>query len=148
MRVLEEEGLVQRKQGLGTFICQQQRLIKSSLDVNEGVTEMIEGRGMVPGSQNTQVYEIEADKKLAEKLELTPGSPLVCIERVRTADGQCVAYTPTTCPNHFFRVDDVPGIVSGSLYTYIEEHMGLQLADSLLTISPVKANKKLAKYWR
>lgn len=145
MRILEEEGLIQRKQGLGTFICHQQRPIKSSLDINEGVTEMIEGRGMTPGAQDTNFYEIVADKKLAEKLELEPGAPLVCIERVRTADGQKVAFTTDYLSESFFKMVDVPNIVSGSLYTYIEESMNIHLADSLLTISPVKANKKLSR---
>ena len=145
MRALVEEGLIQRKQGIGTVVCNAQRPIKSTLDINEGVTEMIKGRGMVPGAQDTKVYEVVADKRLAAKLELKPGTPVVCIERVRTANGQKVAFTKDYLPESLLGKADVPQIVDGSLYSYIEDVLGIQLADSVLTIKAVKAKKELAR---
>ena len=73
MRVLEEEGVVRRKRGIGTLICDTHNLIRSTLDINESVSEMILGKGMNPGSKDCRLDRIYANQEVAEKLKaMTP----------------------------------------------------------------------------
>ena len=144
MRVLEEEGVVRRKQGIGTLICDATNPIRSSLDINESVSEMILGKGMQPGSKDTKIDEIQAGKELADRLNLKPGAPVISLTRVRTANGISVAYTidflPLSVIPDTFR-KDFPG---GSLYTYMEDTLAIELTNSMLQIQPIKAPKSIA----
>ncbi len=145
MRVLEEEGVIKRKQGIGTLICDTKNLIRSTLDINESVSEMIIGKGMKPGSKDTTFQKIAADKQLAKKLNLTPGDPVISLTRVRTANDSPVAYTIDFLPLALVPDNFPQDFKSGSLYTYIEERLGLELSNSMLKIYPTKAPNSIAR---
>ncbi len=146
MRALEEEDVVIRKQGIGTFVTQGNYPIHSTLDLNEGVSEMIKGKGMVPGSLDTRIEEIPADKKIAKRLSAEPGETLFVIKRIRTANGAPVAYT-----EDFLRKGLIPErqekayLEEESLYGMLEQRLGFELGTSMLRLKPVKADKTLAE---
>ena len=138
MRILEEVGLVRRKQGFGTIICDSTNLIRSTLDINESVSEMMIGKGMKPGSQDIQIENIQANKDLAKKLNLNVGNQLISLTRVRTANGIPVAYTIDFLPLGIIPETFFQDFLGGSLYTYMEETLGIELTNSMLQIQPIK----------
>jgi len=145
MRVLEEEGVIRRKQGIGTLICDNKNLIRSTLDINESVSEMIIGKGMKPGSKDIKFQKIAADKQLAKKLNLTPGDPVISLTRVRTANDSPVSYTIDFLPLALVPENFSQDFKSGSLYIYMEERLGLGLSNSMLKIQPIKASNSIAR---
>lgn len=145
VRVLEEEGIVRRKAGVGTFICSSSNSIRSTLNINEGVTEMIIGRGMKPDTKDMRVEKVKASDIVAGELGLTPGDLVTSITRVRLADGIPVAhiidFLPLTIlPETFFQE-----YTGGSLYEYLEKKLGIKLANSMLFIRPTTAVKSVAR---
>jgi GntR family transcriptional regulator len=145
MRVLEEEGVVKRKQGIGTLICDATNPIRSTLDINESVSEMILGKGMKPGSKDTKIEKIQADTELAQRLNLNVDIPLISLTRVRTADEIPVAYTVDFLPLGIVPETFFQDFACGSLYTYMEERLGIELTNSMLQIQPIKAPKSIAQ---
>jgi GntR family transcriptional regulator len=91
--ILEQEGLVFRKQGLGTFVLHALSGLTNNLNANFGVTDMITAAGKAPGTSRLEVSENVADEIIAATLCVAPGSRLVKVERTRTADSQPVAHT-------------------------------------------------------
>lgn len=146
LRVLEEEGVVRRKQGLGTFVCDTSDVIRSSLDLNESVSEMIIGKRMRPGSRDTKIEKIEATSKLAEKLGLKQGAPVISLTRVRTADDVPIAYTIDYLPMHIVPDTFLTDFDGSSIYTYLEEQLGVELTNSLLEIKSLKAPATIARF--
>jgi len=144
MRVLEEEGVVRRKQGIGTLICDATNPIRSTLDINESVSEMILGKGMKPGSKDTKIEKIQADTEVAQRLNLNVDHPLIALTRVRTADEIPVAYTIDFLPLGIIPEAFFQDFAGGSLYTYMEESLGIELTNSMLQIQPIKAPKSIA----
>lgn len=144
MRVLEEEAVVRRRQGVGTFISDSHDRIHSTLDMNEGVSEMIIGRGKRPGSRDTKIEEIKASRKLADQLNVKPGDPIISLTRIRTADDVPVAYTMDFLPLGIVPPTFSQDFRGGSLYTYMEELLGIELTQSMLRIQPIKAPKSMA----
>jgi GntR family transcriptional regulator len=85
---LEHEGLLDRRQGAGTFVSgqplvKQLQLMSFSEDMRE--------RGLVPSSEVLSVKEMGANAKLAQKLKLTPGAPLLEVKRLRFANDEPMA---------------------------------------------------------
>jgi len=94
LRVLEEDGLVARRHGVGTFV--RDHPILKNLNFNFGITEMIESAGLTSGTSHLAIQSETADHEKAEQLGVALGTPLVTVERVRTADGRPVVYSLDT----------------------------------------------------
>jgi GntR family transcriptional regulator len=144
MRALEDEELVVRKQGVGTYVTHNELLISSTLDLNEGVTEMIRGKGMVPGSRDVCIEKIKPNRKIVEALGLNNADSVYLIKRVRTANGVPVAYTQDFIPAKIISDEMLEQLGEGSLYSLLENRMNIQLAASVLRVKPVKATKTMA----
>ena len=144
LRALEEEGLVAKKQGLGTFVKTTAQRIKSILDVNYGVTEMIKNMGFRPGTQEKNVEEVFADSHMGKALNVKEGTKIIALERVRTADKIPVAYTldmipVTVLPN----MNDLKDL-GESIYDFLQEKCNINLSSSMARLFSTKATRKLA----
>lgn len=144
LRALEEEGLLARKQGVGTFVKARSHRIKSILDINYGVSEMITNMGFRPGTQESKVEDMTADAHLAKVLNIAEGAKVITIERVRTADGIPVVYTLDMIPVSIVKdINDIQNL-DGSVYDYLEQKCHVILSSSLARLFPTKAIQKLA----
>src|ERR1044071_2758103 len=90
LRVLENDGLVARRHGIGTFV--RNLPIIKNLNFNFGLTEMIESAGLKPGTSNLSFRKETADEEKAKQLAVSVGTALITFERIRTANGRPVVY--------------------------------------------------------
>lgn len=91
--ILEQEGLVFRKQGRGTFVLRAMSGLTNNLNSNFGVSDLIIAARKTPGTTGVDVSEQAAGERLAASLDIEADSPVIRIERTRTADGRPVAHT-------------------------------------------------------
>src|SRR5574339_565823 len=96
LRMLEDDGLVARRHGVGTFV--RNHPILKNLNFNFGITEMIESAGLQSGTSHLAIQSESADQEKAEQLGVAVGTPLVTVERVRTANERPVVYSLDTLP--------------------------------------------------
>ncbi|MET7970495.1 GntR family transcriptional regulator [Micromonospora sp. NPDC005305] len=148
--VLEQEGLVVRRQGHGTFVMSSVVELPNILNVNTGITDMIRAAGKRPDTKQTSVRQSVADERLAEALGVEVGAPVTVIERIRTADDQPVALT-----RDFVRTDRLSArgvsaqrleeFVGGadSLYSSLAE-IGIPVTYGVAKVLPARATKHLA----
>lgn len=127
-------GTAYRVQGRGTFVAEPPIVYADAL---KGFTEDVEARGMVPGARVLAQDLVEADAALAAALERQPGTPVVLIHRVRTADGQPLALEWSYLPS-----DDFPGLErarlrDASLYALLRERYGVTLGTASQRVSAV-----------
>ena len=92
LNTLVQEGLIIRRQGIGTFVTSNKPLLRNNLHINLGATEIIESMGLEPGCTYMKCEIVSAEDKTADLLDLTPGTNVIFLERVRTADGQPVVF--------------------------------------------------------
>lgn len=145
LRSLEEDGFVTRVQGSGTFVTHRPRM-KNNLDVNFGVTQLIRSMGMRPGSEHARIFEAAARPEEARLLAIPEGSPLICLERVRTADGQPVVLSVDMVPRE--RLGDRPDLLEevgdGSVYQLLERELDIVIRQGVAAIRPANADNELA----
>jgi GntR family transcriptional regulator len=149
LRSLEEDGFLTRTRGAGTFVTHRPRL-RNNLDVNFGVTDAIRGAGMEPGSEANQAVERTASPEVARRLALPPGTPIVAIERVRTADRRPVVYSrdilPTTVAGD--RSNLLERISGRSIYEYLERDRGIVVHHGVASFRPIRADRAVARALR
>ena len=145
LRTMEEDGIVVRSHGKGTFVAE--RRIRSILETNIGVTEMIEAIGYRSGTLEKRVRRKEATLFLAEKLSIKQGSGVILIERVRTADGRPVVYSVDAVPEWILRskgANTKELRQYESVYSFLEERCEQDIKDSTAQLSAV-ASPRIAE---
>ncbi|MCJ7695030.1 MAG: GntR family transcriptional regulator [Anaerolineaceae bacterium] len=140
LRELEFEGIINRRKGKGTFV--------SIPKINEGLIQKLTGfyqdmieRGHTPGTKVLHQRTIGASEKIANYLEIKPGTKVIDIQRLRFIDNEPIQLVTTYIP---FAL--CPGLIDvdlthGSLYKYMEQEYGLFLERGRRTIESVLCNE-------
>lgn len=139
LRVLEEDGLVARRHGVGTFV--RDHPILKNLNFNFGITEMIESAGLTPGTSYLAIRSETADAEKVEQLRVPEGTPLITVERVRTADGRPVVYSLDTLPESLIQSAEFdPELLrTQSIYSMLQSTMGKAIEYGIARLLPVTA---------
>lgn len=139
LRVLEDAGLVTRRHGVGTFV--RNHSILKNLNFNFGITEMIESAGFKPGTSHLAVRQETADEETADQLRVSLGTPLVTVERVRTADGRPVVYSLDTFTEDLIqRARFDPELLrTKSIYSLLQTSLGQAVEYGIARLLPVAA---------
>jgi GntR family transcriptional regulator len=145
LRALEEDGLVARRQGVGTFV-REQPIIKN-LNFNYGISEMIEMAGLTPGTSYLHLEAGAADLEMAEKLQLAVGAPVVTVARVRTADGRPVVYTLDTLSAGAgqWAGFDPQRLLTESMYAVVQAQLGQLIEYGVARLRPAHASEEIAE---
>ncbi len=144
MRVLEDDGLVTRRQGVGTFVRNQP--ILKNLNFNFGITEMIESAGLKSGTSHLAIQKETADEEKAEQFRVPLGTPLITVERVRTANGRPVVYSLDTLTEALIqRADFDPELLrTESIYNILQTSLGQVIEYGIARLLPVVAPRHVS----
>jgi GntR family transcriptional regulator len=149
LQILEREGFIIRRRGIGTFIVQEPLKI-NNLNLNWGVTKVIESIGAVPGTIEMFATYRPASQHVAQRLNIEEGSPLVTIERVRTANDRRVVYMVDHIPCTLMKTPEgeiTPADVekyldeNKSMYLFLRKRLSLDIHHAIAWISPLSADK-------
>ena len=145
LRVLEDEGLVARRHGVGTFV--RNHPILKNLNFNFGITEMIESAGLKSGTSHLAIRKETADEEKAGQLRVQPGTPLITVERVRTANGRPVVYSLDTLTEALIqRADFDPKLLrTESIYNMLQTSLGQVIEYGIARLLPVVAPRHVAE---
>ena len=138
---LMEKGLVVRKQGKGTFVTKPK--YSRNMKKLQSFTEMCEQMGVKPGAQVLENRLIMADKKVADRLGIEPGSNVVYISRLRLADGEPVQVEKSYFPlKYAFLLEE--DLNNGSMFECLKEKAGAKVASSEKRIELCRATAEEA----
>lgn len=117
------EGRLERTQGRGTFVARPKLMQVRQLT---SFSQDLSSEGWQPGSVVLDISELPAGGELAARLQVPDGSPVVRVERLRTAADEPIAHEVAHLPG------PRPGLADelaarGSLYTTLREVYGVVL---------------------
>lgn len=138
---LMEKGLVVRKQGKGTFVTKPK--YSRNMKKLQSFTEMCEQMGVKPGAQVLENRLIMADKKVADRLGIEPGSNVVYISRLRLADGEPVQVEKSYFPLKYAFLLEAD-LNNGSMFECLKEKAGAKVASSEKMIELCRATAEEA----
>jgi GntR family transcriptional regulator len=135
---IETEGLIYRVHGVGTFIKSKKPAITLNISIPRSITEMLNSLGLLPGTSFMSVKVETVFPDDMERLNLLPGSKVFRIERIRTANGQPVAYTIDTVPS--WAMKKYPEQTPQSNFSLIEHlkyYCGIEMKESSSILMPL-----------
>jgi len=148
--LLEQEGIISRRHGLGTFIAAKESILRNNINSNFGVTDLIESSGRRSGTRNLRAREEVADTHTLEWLSLPPGSKVIIVDRTRTADDRPVVFTTDILPKSLFveyGIDPAQAVdfvkSNESLYRTLES-IGVIIHHGIAELRPVQVTREFA----
>ncbi|MCZ2258767.1 GntR family transcriptional regulator [Sporosarcina sp. G11-34] len=130
LRLLEEEKVIVRKHGVGTFV-NPKPLFTSGIEQLSSVSTMIRKAGMEPGTIFMDVSESDPSEEDIAKFDCNNEDKLVTIKRVRTADGDPVVYC-------------IDNVLSKNLPLGTEELLNVSIFDAIEKSGEIRIDQAVA----
>jgi GntR family transcriptional regulator len=143
LKDLSQQGIIYSRQGKGTFVAQTRIREISGF---RSFSDDIRARGLTPSSQVINFSRIPADETVASRLNIKPGEMVYCLERVRLANDQPVAFETAFLPVHLVPDLDRFDFNVQSLYAILREHYHIYPTWADAEIEASSASPEVAKY--
>lgn len=133
---LKVNGFAFSEKGRGTFVTRP-KLEKNVMHL-QGFTEDMRQRGMVPSSRILDQSVIYAGDEAREKLRLGADEKVMCLRRLRLADGVPMAIEESNIPLQRFPGIERVDFARHSLYATLREQYGVRVgyADEIIEALP------------
>ncbi|GAC1630014.1 MAG: phosphonate metabolism transcriptional regulator PhnF [Candidatus Acidiferrum sp.] len=137
---LEQEGLVERRRGIGTFVATP----KIHFNKLMSYTEQMAARSLNAGSKILSLKIIDNEPEVAARLSLAPNDPIIKLERLRHAADEPFALE--TC---YLSAKDFPGLLTAplgreSLFATIERNYNVKLGYADEEVDATAADPQIA----
>lgn len=145
MRTFESQGLLRRRQGLGTFVVGPTQVIESGLEVLESIETQAERIGVAVTMGDFEIIHTKADQEQAGQLNLHKDDPLLKIRRVILTEGEPVAYLVDILPENLLSPEIFENQFTGSVLDLLIHIGDPPLSISKTEISAAHAPVEVAK---
>ena len=143
LQELQHEGLIVRQKGKGTFVAYPKIGESLASKLTGFYHDMLE-RGLRPTTRVLHQRVIPVPEKVADYLEVAPGTPVIDIHRLRSVNNEPIqlvtSYIPFALCPQAAEVD----LTDRSLYDFLED-CGLQIARGRRYIEAVEASEEAAQ---
>ena len=145
MRTFEGQGLVRRKQGVGTFVVGQSKVIETGLEALESIETLAHRISLPVSMGGIKVTEIHSNVEESEALHVSEGTQLVKVSRVIDVEKRPVAYLTDILPVNVLPEGDLNSGFTGSVLDLMLKRGSPRLSKSFTDIHAVAASPEIAK---
>ncbi|MGN1400385.1 MAG: GntR family transcriptional regulator [Bacillus sp. (in: firmicutes)] len=141
LRVLEEENVIVRKHGVGTFVNSKPKF-SSGIEQLSSVTDMIKKAGMKTGTIFLEASSRFATVEESKMFNSSEEDTLLVLERLRTADGLPVVYCIDTVldkylPHDFSHMEE-------SIFQALERQSSVRITYAVSYIEPLGYHERIS----
>ncbi len=144
---LEQEGVIVRKHGVGTFVAPAYReRLASGLERLDSILAMADSQGMSACMLRLSVEKVLADDQVAEKLKLATGAPVTCVRRTIAVDDRLAAYLVDFAPTTVLPPEAVDASFDGSVLDLLIRRNSIRVREAMAEITAINADALLAEH--
>jgi GntR family transcriptional regulator len=145
MRAFEGQGMIRRRQGVGTFVVGHTRIFETGLEILESIETVAQKTHLDVSMGDLLVSQIKADASQAASLNVAVGESLVQVSRVILAENRPVAYLIDLLPQDVLASEDLQTGFNGSVLDLLLRRGTPPLANSRTEIRAVAASAEIAR---
>jgi len=145
MRTFETQGLINRRQGSGTFVIHPSQVIDTGLEVLESIETLSKRIGLPVSMGDLKIEHRNANQEDANALAIQPNDQVLYISRVIHAEGRPVAYLIDIIPEELLQADALESGFTGSVLDLLLKLGTPTLASSRCEINAEQAKVDIAK---
>lgn len=145
LSILEREGFVSRKHGIGTIVNQHVLKVKARLDLEREFLEMVEASGHKADIAYVNVDYCAADAVIAERLGVSEKSRILRSSRLITADGKPAIHCVDHIAERSIIVKDYDiQLLNKPVFEFINTYCKTEVFMDLSEIMAVEASQELS----
>ena len=144
MRTFETRGLLQRQQGVGTFVIHPTHVFDSGLENLISLETIADHIGLQVSMGELQICSKTVDFELSKELGLAVDEEIIHVSRVILADDKPVAFLEDNLPVDVISEKEVKHHFTGSVLDLLIRRDDIPLASSKCDISATGANEQLS----
>jgi GntR family transcriptional regulator len=145
MRSFEGQGLIRRRQGVGTFVVAQVPVIDTGLEILESIETIAQRKNMPVNMGELQVKQVPADAEQSEALNIPLGTLVTDVTRVIYIDSRPIAFLEDILPADILSVSEVESGFTGSVLDLLLRRGDPKLSQSRTDIRAIGATQKVAR---
>ena len=143
---LEQEGVVLRRHGVGTFVAPgYEHRLESGLERLESILELAARQDLKVRIEGLEVRQIGADATLGERLQVPPGTELTSVSRVICVDKTPIAYMVDFVLSSILPQGKVDEAFNGSVLDLLREKELAEIAQVVAHIVAMTADRALGE---
>ncbi len=145
MRTFEGQGLIRRRQGVGTFVVGRSKVIETGLEVLESI-ETLAGRIQLDVSMGAlRIQHNYADANQIEVFNVPEGTEMVQVSQIILTELRPVAYLVDELPAEMLTTEELRNGFTGSVLDLLLTRGNLKLTTSVANIQAVAATSEIAR---
>lgn len=145
MRSFEGQGMIRRRQGVGTFVAAKVPVMDTGLEMLESLETIAQRSGLTVRMGELQIQQIAADEEFAAVLNLAAGAELTRVRRIILTDHRPIAYLVDTLPSDILAVDELQSGFTGSVLDLLLRRGDPKLTQSRTEIKAIGATSEVAR---
>jgi GntR family transcriptional regulator len=145
MRTFEGQGVIRRRQGVGTFVVSQAQVIDSGLEMLVSIETLARRIGLDVSMGVLSVQPMVANEEEAGLLGVEPDSNLVRVSRVILAETRPVAYLVDILAAETLTADELKVGFTGSVLDFLLTRGTPKLTNSYAEVRSVAAPTEVAR---
>ncbi|MFQ5524714.1 MAG: GntR family transcriptional regulator [Thermoanaerobaculia bacterium] len=144
---LEEEGLIRKEPGRGTFVREDAVAFSGDLELERSIDDLI-SMGQATSVELLDLSETDATPRETRDLKIAEGSPVIRCKRLRLLDNEPYCYIVNHMPTEIGRRIPKHNWHTGSVLQFIEDELGIPLRIVKQRVRATLAEANLAQSLR
>jgi len=141
---LEREGYITRRHGVGTLINRHVLQVKNRMDIETELMDIIRNCGYEPSVASMEIWESYANSRIAEKLQISEGTPVLCKRAVYAADGRHTICYYDVIDKALVKKEYTHDDFRGVIFDFLRQFCGINAYMDLTELHAVAANEATA----
>jgi len=144
LQTLENEGLIYRRQGLGSFV-KDTRVRQGLVRLTDFIEDMAQA-GLEASSRILHFDREKATGRAAQALAVPQDHLIFRLDRLRLGDGEPIAFDQTWMPVFYAGLLDGHDLEQTTIYRILEKQSGITVEGGRYRIKAVNAKTEVAQY--
>jgi GntR family transcriptional regulator len=145
MRSFEGQGLIRRRQGVGTFVVAKVPVLDSGLEVLESIETLAQRTNLSVNMGELEVQQVDADENHAAALNVPVGTNLIRVGRVIYTENRPIAFLVDILPGDILSMAELENGFTGSVLDLVLSRGDLKLMQSRTEIRAIGATPEVAR---
>ena len=145
LQSLEDDGVIKKQQGVGTFLTHENFLFKMRIDKVKGFYQLIRDTGHEPSLREEGIFRESLEKKISQQLKLPDNTEALVTKRTLLGDGKPAIhlreYIPVNALTRIPTVNELPD----SIFEMSEQLLSQRIEYSISEILPTIVDRSMMK---
>lgn len=145
LQSLEDDGVIKKQQGVGTFLTHENFLLKMRIDKVKGFYQLIRDTGHEPSIREEGIFQEPIDIKISKKLNVPDNTEVLVAKRTLLGDGKAAIHLREYIPVNLLIQMPSDSELPDSIFEISEQFLSQRIEYSISEIIPTIADSSMIK---